>query len=210
MMILGALAIYGCAPERDLDSQLVVAARKGDISPVERLVAAGVSVNAREDITAGVDSGSTPLLAAASEDHTKVLEFLLKKGANTELAYLDITPLAIAAASGHTECVALLLKYGAKVNVQNAAGFTPLIDASRKGHTEVVRLLLQYGADPSLRVQDGNTALSWARARNYQEIEKMLLKAGAREIPIDCAEDKRDLTTRSTSRRPQAGACSRG
>uniref|UniRef100_A0A1X7SEM0 Uncharacterized protein n=1 Tax=Amphimedon queenslandica TaxID=400682 RepID=A0A1X7SEM0_AMPQE len=60
----------------------------------------------------------TPLAMACIRGHTKIVELLLKKGANANVTdENELTPLGNASIPGHTEIVKLLLEHGANVNV---------------------------------------------------------------------------------------------
>ena len=58
------------------------AARKGDISKVERLLAAGAQVDART--TGGFARDSTPLIVATQHDCIDVMRLLLDRGADID------------------------------------------------------------------------------------------------------------------------------
>ena len=84
------------APERTQSardtSELLIAAARGDLAEVERLLKAGADVNAKNK------SGSTPLhVAVASNPSPAVLEVLLKAGADPRAINGDgKTPHAVA------------------------------------------------------------------------------------------------------------------
>jgi len=58
-----------------------------------------------------MEDGSTPLYIACQNGHNSVVEMLLKKGVNIEVAIVDgSTPLHIACKNGHHEVVQILLE----------------------------------------------------------------------------------------------------
>ncbi len=61
----------------DIDEELIIACRDGNLEEVKRLLAAGANVNADVD-------GSRPLIAAARNGLTEVVRFLLDIGANID------------------------------------------------------------------------------------------------------------------------------
>ena len=105
----------------DEEHRLVVAAGRGDVEAVRRLLRAGVSVHARdrEDFSA--------LFTAAQMGRTAVVALLLEEGANVNEWDDDgFTVLFIAARQGHLAVVALMLEEGANVNVKSNNGFSAL------------------------------------------------------------------------------------
>ena len=122
----------------------------------------------------------TPLHAAASKGHAKVVQVLLKKGANVDARDdEDGTPLLKASVQGDPGVVQSLLQSGADPNVENENNETPLYLASRKGRLEAVRLLLEYGADPNHQDSWGWSALRTASANGQDDVVELLLRYGA-------------------------------
>jgi len=81
-----------------------------------------------------------PLHVAASAGQLRVVEFLLKSGADKKGA------LGFAAAAGHKAVCEALLDAGADINDDG----TPLISALESGRESVAAMLLERGADPNL------------------------------------------------------------
>lgn len=100
------------------DNALMIAAYKGNLPAVETLLAKGASVN-RPNWTA--------LHYAASSGATKIVELLLRAGANPNaLSPNKTTPLMMAAGGGHASTVKLLLDNGANATLRNEVGMTAL------------------------------------------------------------------------------------
>lgn len=80
---------------------------------------------------------------AAWEGHTKVVELLIKAGAdiNAGRSRHTITPLIAAAQNGHIDIVTLLLKLHAQRDYQTKEGLSAAIAAEKAGHMNVVNLL---------------------------------------------------------------------
>src|SRR5689334_11802970 len=98
-------------------SSLVDAARRGDADAVRSLLA-GKSV----DVNAAAADGSTALEWAVQRDDVKMVEALIRAGANVRAANaFGVQPLAIAAEKGDAEMLRLLLSAGADPN----AGLSP-------------------------------------------------------------------------------------
>lgn len=109
--------------------------------------------NALLDKGAKVDSRSTnsmkntPLHAAAAGGVTALVDLLLKRGANPNLAQEGgWTALHAAAQSGNRPMAETLLAHGANINQRADNNQTPLDMALLKGHQELVELLEQLGA----------------------------------------------------------------
>jgi ankyrin repeat protein len=93
------------------DTLLQAAAREGDLTAVNALLAEGAMVDARSEY------GDTALNLAAENGHVGVVARLLEAGANIEnLGGADKTPLMCAAFAGHVKVVQLLLEKGALIN----------------------------------------------------------------------------------------------
>jgi ankyrin repeat protein len=170
--------IHACGPERDIDDQLIIAARKNDFKKVEELIQNGANVNAREKV---VGEGETALFNAAAAGHANIVKLLINHGGRVDRPPGKVTPLMMAAWAGHTDTVRVLLSAGADVNAKDNNGHAALTDAVRKNHTAVARLLIEQGADVNVRLPDGNTPLSWAQAKKNQEMIDLLTRAGAHD-----------------------------
>jgi len=107
------------------------------------------------DINGKID-GKAPVMIAVTAESPKVLDFLLKAGAEvdsklTEEGWTPVlmkgaTPLITAAAFGHRELVKILISYDADVNATADNGMTALMAAEEKNNVEVVELLKKHGA----------------------------------------------------------------
>lgn len=161
--------LAGCAT-------IYTAARDGDLSTVQTLVAQGADVNAVNE------NGSTALHFAADKGRTEVVRFLLDHGASVNVkSKSGSTPLLLAARSGSLETVRLLLDRGAEVNVETGAGqghinWSPLSTVAESGSLEIVRLLLSRGADPNL---PNGAPLGLAATKKHRDIVRLLLEHGA-------------------------------
>lgn len=124
--------------------------------------------------------GTTPLLAAIKEHHTKTTKLLLEAGAETDLSYKDGTsPLHMAALGGDLEIARLLIDHDANVNHPNDAGDTALIIASRWGHANTARFLIEKGAKVNARNNKNSTALLVAARHDCVDVLQVLLDNGA-------------------------------
>jgi len=142
------------------ETALLFAARVGDLASAKLLVAAGANVN---DADAW---GVTTTVLAAHSGFTDLVEFLLDKGADPNLAAAGFSALHCAIMRRDEKMVTALLAHGADANAPlrtwtptrrsskdyhfepALVGATPFWLAARFSEPSVMRLLLQHGADP--------------------------------------------------------------
>ena len=141
-------------PGRKLQAcDLPAAVLAKDTTAVQMLVELGVPLNAYDQ------NGSTALIHASGLGLQDIVHFLLKKGADTEIAAKGgATAVWAAISQSNTEILRILLEAGANSN-QMVAGYPPLNLACLSGSPEQVSLLLEYGADVSLMDMHGHNAL---------------------------------------------------
>ncbi|XP_025835265.1 tankyrase [Agrilus planipennis] len=145
----------------DLESQLLEAAKAGDLEQVQRILGTYPHIVNCRDMDG---RHSTPLHFASGYNRVSVVEFLLQCGADVHAKDKGgLVPLHNACSYGHYEVTELLVKHGANVNVADLWKFTPLHEAAAKGKYEIVKLLLKNGADPSKKNRDGATPLDLVR-----------------------------------------------
>ena len=126
------------------------------------------------------EDGFQPLGLAAYFGHEKIVEYLIKAGAEVNSPSknsLKVTPLQSAVAGSHLEIVRQLLAAGASPNVRERGGYTPLHTAAHNGDVEVVRSLIFGGADVEAKSDKKETPLDMALKSGHDEVAN-LLKAG--------------------------------
>lgn len=139
---------------------LVDAADRGVEVLVSNEIRAGVNVNARGDF------GVTPLMRAAYNGYTNIMELLINVGADVNAADAGgATALHLAARQGQVEAVKKLISYDAVLDMADSEGFTPLMRATAGRQMEVATLLLKAGADSGVKNEWGDTAMSLAQKR---------------------------------------------
>ena len=151
------------------------AAASGNLAVVKLFVAAGMSVNARDE------DGWTALLFAAGLGRLSVVAFLVGAGAdvNARGGPLDWTALHDAAGGGDLEVVEILVGAGAAVDARDKRGRTALHVAADDGNLAVVEYLVGQGADVEARDNRGWTALHEAAGLGRLSVVEFLVGAGA-------------------------------
>lgn len=90
----------------------------------------------------GCDDGMTELMFAAANSDIKIVETLLKGGADIDITNdRGMTALMFAAENRQVEIIRILIEYGADVDIQSDIGFTALDYASNNGYTKIVEIL---------------------------------------------------------------------
>lgn len=122
---------------RNGETALSLAAYKGKLAFVKRLVEAGADVNLY---------GWPPLIYATFNGHLAVVEYLLGKGAEVNATTANgSTALLFAARFGHIEIVQLLLRNKADPNIANERGATAIDWALKTDNTDIADLLRKAG-----------------------------------------------------------------
>ncbi len=119
------------------DTALRLAAFKGDLAMVQKLVKARAFVNM---------PGWSPLMYAAFNGHTPVVEYLLENGAEVDAqAENGFTALIAAARSGHEDVVVSLLKRKANPNLVSDKGESAMDFALAMDNTRIYDRLRAAG-----------------------------------------------------------------
>ncbi len=121
---------------------LHLAAHRGDVAAIEKLVATNADVNARDGY------GRTPLHVAAFAKQRDAIRALAKAGANLSLLERDIyDAVTIASVADDEETLRTLLALGASAKLTTSRyDGTALIAAAHLGHDGVARQLINAGA----------------------------------------------------------------
>ncbi len=158
-------------------TELINAVKAGEISAVQRTLAAGADVNSRDS------DGATLLMLAAQEDDLPMVKVLLEAGADVNACdERGWAPLAKAVYSaelkrGFPEMVKTLIAAGANIEATIGYGVRPLMLAAGYGETEVVEALLNAGADVLARNEGGYTALMMVKQKHYVDVINLLHEA---------------------------------
>ena len=127
------------------DTELICAARRGDVAQCSTLLEAGADVNSFNE-----NNSQTALLAAIESHHVQVVDVLLDYGADVQMVdNVGISPLysaiRIKDAVLRGEMVGRLVSAGCDVNV-GSQDHVPLFLAARLGALSVVKVNLSHSS----------------------------------------------------------------
>jgi len=147
---------------------LMEASKYGRTGAVDRLLRAGVNVNA--NVESGLTARKTFFYELTKDGHRIDIHFPIRGD----------TALILAAKYGHVTVVHHLLRADADMTARNGRGETALMLAAEYGHEMTVDLLLRAGSDVNVRgCRDEITALTLAADNKHHTIVDYLLRAGA-------------------------------
>src|SRR5262245_57411617 len=123
------------------------AAFRDDVEVAQLLVQSGANAKATTR-----NGALTPIFMAAKNGSPRMIELLLKAGADPNTSDVNgATVLMIASTAGNPESVQALLKSGANANAkENTNGQTALMFAAWENRGSVIRALVSAGADMSV------------------------------------------------------------
>lgn len=191
------------ARQQTLDSHLISAVHRNDLSAATRLLDAGANPNARmEDFLTPVrrlslawrdpqtngyllNPRASPRFAPALLWEARVFHkntmaaLLISRGANPNVSAAGVPPLIDIVLQNDTPMLKTFLSGGANVNAcDTQKGMTALMSAASRGRTRDVKLLLDRGASVHLKDKAGKTALTLAQENKRAEAVKLLTAAG--------------------------------
>jgi ankyrin repeat protein len=155
------------------------AAARGDADTLQRLIAAGVSLESANA------SGETPLLLAVKHNHLAAAVLLIAAGSNinAQAANKD-SPWLLAGALGRTEMLRHMIPKGPDFALRNRFGGNALIPACERAHVEAVKVLLTTKIDVNHINDLGWTCLLEIvilgdGGPRHVEVARLVLAAGA-------------------------------
>ncbi|KAK5441925.1 hypothetical protein LTS15_011190 [Exophiala xenobiotica] len=127
--------------------------------------------------------GETMLMLAAREGHIKLVQLLLKHGAEVNATITKpfndyANALQAAAVGGHVKTVELLLEARAEINAEGGRHASALQAAAYYGHEKVVRLLHERGGKNRVGKGHFGNAIQAASYAGSERLVKYLLQAG--------------------------------
>lgn len=171
-------SLFGGDKKRITD--LIGAARTGDIEKLKQLLSKGMDINASEP-----ETGDTPLLAAIEKGQWATAEYLLKQRPDLSLEDKNgNSPLYLAVSHGDSALamVNLLLEAGAPVELGpkhgDNLGATPLHIACATGANGCLESLLRHSASATKQLPSGATPLHSAAIGGDQRTVELLCEAG--------------------------------
>ena len=152
--------------------QLVLAAEKGDLGTVRRLVAEGVAIDQPDSRESS--RLQTPLMRASVSGHVETVRALLEAGADVNARSTDGTPL--------TQGEKVMLYHTSAEDTEEAGvalGWTALHLAARADEPEVIEVLLEAGADVEAETLFKARPIHTAVDAESANALRLLLDAGA-------------------------------
>jgi len=160
--------------EGALENNLMVAASKGLLTEIDRLIFKGADINGESY------QGATPLIFAVVNNQLgsvlKLLEY--NPGINKMTREFE-TPLIISVKNQNVEIAEALIRNGADIDLADNYGAAPLHYAALNGSFYIADLLIYYEADCNRKTADGTTPLMAAIWAGYADIADLLFQNGA-------------------------------
>jgi len=138
-----------------LEEELFFESKDGNLEAVKNLLEDSqrqVDINWKN----GQIENATALHAAAYENHTDIMEYLISKGANVSQGdKQNRQALHVASHKGSIDACITLLSFGAGVNDLDTYGHTPINLALKGYHFELAKTLRLSGADVNIKTGNG-------------------------------------------------------
>jgi ankyrin repeat protein len=107
------------------------------------------------DVNGTDANGGTPLFVACHSQKSKIVQFLLERGANPNAASKDgATPLHFAAQFCKADDVKTLLTFGAQADAKDSDGDTPLSIAEKKGDRDMIKEMSKTQPSNDKKLED--------------------------------------------------------
>lgn len=173
IMIVMDTSDYQAYPE-GLNLNLSIAASKGYIYEINRLINKGADINYKDII------GATPLIYAVANRKTESVKALLQYSPDPDILTKDgEAALHIAAKGNYLDIAELLIRDSADINIKDENNCTPLHFASLYNYYYMTDLLIYYEADIDPETLDGTSPLMAAVWAGNAEIADILIQNGA-------------------------------
>ena len=154
-----------------LNYNLMIAASKGYVSEIHRLIRNGADPN---EITS---EKITPLMFAVVNNKLDAVNALLYYNIDVNVMTLfSETPLLAAVKNGNLEIAEALIRDSADINIPDEHGATPLHYAAIYGNFYMTDMLLYYNAETYNKTSDGTTPLMAAVWARHPDIADLLIQ----------------------------------
>lgn len=152
------------------------AAKMGHAHCIAPLAAAGANVREKIPRRAGVQHDPGGMVSAAAFDgHAKVIEELVKAGADPDEEYHGSTALGVAVCLGELKAALMLLKMGADASVVDSeSGKTVAMHAANVGLAAIIEPLALHGCDLAKVGLRGETAMSISVESSYEDCVQII------------------------------------
>jgi ankyrin repeat protein len=153
---------------------LMIAASKGYIKEIDRLIKKGADINAE------TMEGCTPLVLAVSNNQPEAANLLIRYGSDVnKITAAYETPLLIAVKNQNEEIAEALIRAGAEIDFSDIHDATALHYASIYGYFQLVDMLLYYDASIDKKTTDGITPLTASIWAGNADVADLLIQHGA-------------------------------
>mmetsp|Transcript_39996 Transcript_39996/g.74557 ORF Transcript_39996/g.74557 Transcript_39996/m.74557 type:complete len:534 (-) Transcript_39996:116-1717(-) len=153
-------------------TELMHAAREGDLERAEALLCAGLPVDSADSCKC------TALMYATTYGHVPVARCLIEHAANVNAQSHDRwTPLIAAVYNGHLLTAKYLLTMGANIECADERGWTALMHVAFNGKIDILQCLIDNRADVEQKDKEGRTALVYAAFGGHLPSVRLLLAA---------------------------------
>nr|XP_055076899.1 transient receptor potential cation channel, subfamily N, member 1 isoform X1 [Misgurnus anguillicaudatus] len=126
------------------ETPLHYSARLGNTALLQEMLAYVPSSQLQTAVNKHSKNGRSPLLLAAEQGHTEVVQTLLQHNARVDVFDEEgKAAIHLAAEQGHQDIVDILLSHKAFVNAKTKLGLTPLHLSAQSGSARLVRLLVE-------------------------------------------------------------------
>ena len=146
-----------------------IAVLKNKLHKISRIIASG------QDDVDSMEDGVTPLYLAVAHGNLKMVNKLIKCGADVNKNCASETPLVKASKEGYISIIKLLLNTGVDINASDKQGWTSLHHAVYNEHEETVATLITSGCNRNLVSVDLQTPLWLAARKGNLQIVQMLM-----------------------------------
>ena len=169
----------------DLPHDLYEAIRGHDLAKIKELAKLGIDLDTPYAPFSSCEP-EPPILNAASDGHTDVVELLLNAGSNVNTTGTDqITLLHKAAKNGNAELVSMLLERGANPNAielhesaLSQKSDDPMLKALDEGHISVAEILMPHWTPTRQRLELAKGLLGYHIKHNNKGVDaENMLKA---------------------------------